>query len=160
VDYIPDMVTPHRLVQAIELSGYKTYEPQAAGDASAEDPERGERLKEYHNLRNRFIFAAILAALILLLTFGEYIPVLKSIPTQVNWIILFVLTTPVLFWAGSRFYIGAWSATHHRTADMNTLIALGTGAAYLYSVVATFVPSVLPQNLRSVYYDTTSIIIA
>ena len=96
----------------------------------------------------------------MLLTFGEFIPVLKAIPTQINWIILFLLTTPVLFWAGSRFFRGAWSATRHRTADMNTLIALGTGAAYLYSLVATFLPGVLPEGLRAVYYDTTAIIIA
>jgi Cu+-exporting ATPase len=76
-----------------------------------------------------------------------------------SWIILFLLTTPVLFWAGSRFFVGAWRAFRHRTADMNTLIALGTGAAYLYSVVATFAPVLLPESLRAVYYDTTAIIV-
>ncbi|MGE5124451.1 MAG: heavy metal translocating P-type ATPase [Acidobacteriaceae bacterium] len=160
IRYIPAMVTPRALSQVIESTGYKTFEPTASADATQEDPERAERLKEYRDLRNRFIFAAVLAILVLVLTFGEFIPGLKSIPTGVNWIVLFVLTTPVLFWAGSRYFVGAWSATRHRTADMNTLIALGTGAAYLYSVVATFFPSALPEGLRSIYYDTTSIIIA
>jgi Cu+-exporting ATPase len=160
IKYIPAMVSPHALAEVIESTGYKTYQPDAAADATAEDPERAERLKEYRNLRDRFIFAAVLAAIVLVLTFSGYIPGLKSIPTQINWVIQFMLTTPVLFWAGSRFFVGAWSATRHRTADMNTLIALGTGAAYIYSLVATFLPEVLPQGLRAVYYDTTSIIIA
>jgi Cu+-exporting ATPase len=160
IQYLPGMASPRTLTQAIESAGYKTFDPAAAAGAAAEDPERAARLKEYRDLRNRFVFAAALAAIVLVLTFGEFIPVLKSIPTQVSWIILFVLTTPVLFWAGSRFFIGAWSATRHRTADMNTLIALGTGAAYLYSAVATFLPGVLPEGLRAVYYDTTAIIIA
>ncbi len=159
VQYIPGPASLSMLAHAIESAGYQTIEPAAAG-APVEDPERAARMKEYRALRDRFIFAAILAVLVLVLTFGEFIPVLKSIPMQVNWIILFVLTTPVLFWAGSRFFTGAWSATRHRSADMNTLIALGTGAAYLYSVVATFLPGVLPEGLRAVYYDTTAIIIA
>jgi P-type Cu+ transporter len=160
VQYIPGMASPGTLAQAIESTGYKTLELASAAGAPAQDPERAARLKEYRDLRNRFVFAAVLAAIVLVLAFGEFIPVLKSIPTQTNWIILFVLTTPVLFWAGSRFFVGAWSATRHRTADMNTLIALGTGAAYLYSAVATFLPGVLPAGLRAVYYDTTAIIIA
>jgi Cu+-exporting ATPase len=160
VQYVPGMASPRTLAQAIGSTGYKTFDPAAAAGTPAEDPERAARLKEYHDLRNRFIFAAVLAAIVLLLTFGEFIPVLKAIPAQINWFILFVLATPVLFWAGSRFFIGAWSATRHRTADMNTLIALGTGAAYLYSAVATFLPGVLPAGLRAVYYDTTAIIVA
>ena len=158
IEYLPGMTTLATLRRAIESTGYKTVQP-AAG-APPEDAERAARLAEYRDLRNRFVFAAVLAAAALVLTFGEFIPVMQTIPRQINWIILFVLTTPVLFWAGSRFFVGAWSALRHRTADMNTLIALGTGAAYLYSTVATFLPTVLPESLRSVYFDTTAIIVA
>jgi Cu+-exporting ATPase len=158
VAYVSGMATPATLRQAIESTGYKTLD-QPAG-APPEDAERAARLAEYRDLRNRFVFAAVLAAAVLVLTFGEFIPVLRAIPHQLNWIILFVLTTPVLFWSGSRFFVGAWSAFRHRTADMNTLIALGTGAAYLYSTVATFLPGLLPEGLRAVYFDTTAIIVA
>jgi Cu+-exporting ATPase len=158
VAYVPGMATPATLRQAIESTGYKTLD-QPAG-APPEDAERAARLAEYRDLRNRFVFAAVLAAGVLVLTFGEFIPVLRAIPQQLNWIILFALTTPVLFWSGSRFFVGAWSAFRHRTADMNTLIALGTGAAYLYSTVATFLPGLLPEGLRAVYFDTTAIIVA
>jgi Cu+-exporting ATPase len=158
VEYLPGSATLESLRRAIESTGYKIEEP--APGATPEDAERAARQAEYRDLRNRFVFAGVLAAAVLLLTFGEFIPLLKTIPHQVNWIILFALTTPVLFWAGSRFFVGAWSAFRHRTADMNTLIALGTGAAYLYSTAATFLPGLLPEGLRAVYFDTTAIIVA
>ncbi len=158
VEYIAGEVTLAQMRAAIEAVGYET-ETQAK-ETTPEDAEEASRKAEYRDLRNRFTVAAILATIVLLLTFGEFFPLLKEIPTQTNLVIMFVLTTPVLFWAGSRFFVGAWSAFKHRSADMNTLIALGTGAAYLYSTVATFLPSLLPEGLREVYYDTTAIIIA
>ncbi|RME51842.1 MAG: copper-translocating P-type ATPase, partial [Caldilineae bacterium] len=158
VQYLPGMATVDSMRRAIESVGYKTEtQPEAI---PPEDAERAAREAEYRDLRNRFVVAAVLSALVLALSFGEFIPGLKAIPQNITWIILFVLTTPVLFWAGSRFFVGAWSAFRHRTADMNTLIALGTGAAYLYSTVATFLPALLPAGLRAVYFDTTAIIIA
>ncbi len=159
VDYLPGMATLSVLQKAIESVGYQIAKKPAA-DTPPEDAERAAREAEYRDLRNRFTFAAILSAIVLALSFGEFIPGLNAIPKDITWIILFVLTTPVLFWAGSRFFYGAWSAFRHRTADMNTLIALGTGAAYLYSTVATFLPALLPAGLRDVYFDTTSIIVA
>ncbi len=158
VEYVPGVATLATLRRAVESTGYKTVALTA--EVPPEDAERAARQAEYRDLRNRFVTASVLATIVLLLTFGKFIPGLKAIPTQINLIVMFVLTTPVLFWAGSRFFIGAWSAFRHRTADMNTLIALGTGAAYLYSTVATFLPFLLPEGLREVYFDTTAIIIA
>src|SRR5205807_9699295 len=75
---------------------------------------------------------------------------------------LAVLTLPVAVWSGGQFYRGAWSGVKHRTADMNTLIAVGTGAAYLYSLVATFAPAGLAAAGRpaDVYYEAVSAILA
>src|SRR5207249_6943875 len=75
---------------------------------------------------------------------------------------LAVLTVPVVAWSGQQFYRGAWSGFKHRSADMDTLIAVGTGAAYLYSLVATFFPGLfvragLPAD---VYYEAVAAIIA
>ncbi len=77
-----------------------------------------------------------------------------------NWVVLFLLTTPVQFWAGWQFYKGAWGALKHKTSDMNTLIAIGTSAAYLYSAAATFVSQLFPGNMADIYYDTSTAIIA
>ncbi|PYO80442.1 MAG: hypothetical protein DMD67_00440 [Gemmatimonadetes bacterium] len=75
---------------------------------------------------------------------------------------LAVITLPVIVWSGGQFYRGAWSGFRHRTADMNTLIGVGTGAAYLYSLVATLAPGLFTGVGRSpdVYYESVSAIIA
>ncbi len=157
VDYLPSMTNLAQLKAAIAATGY------TAVKALSEEPvdaEQEAREREYRDLRNRFVVAAVLAAAVLALAFARFIPGLSAIPHQVNWIIQLVLTTPVLFWSGSRFFVGGWSAFRHRAADMNTLIALGTGAAYTYSTVATFAPGLFPAGLREVYFDTTAIIVA
>src|SRR5207244_5752156 len=75
---------------------------------------------------------------------------------------LALLTLPVVVWSGRQFYRGAWSGFKHRTADMNALIAVGTGAAYLYSLVATFAPGTFAAAGRDadVYYESVCAIIA
>src|SRR5207249_8907340 len=75
---------------------------------------------------------------------------------------LAVITLPVIVWSGGQFYRGAWSGFRHRTADMNTLIGVGTGAAYLYSLVATFVPGLFTRAglPADVYYEADAAIIA
>jgi len=72
---------------------------------------------------------------------------------------LFLLTTPVLVFAGSQFFTGAWKLFKHFRADMNTLIAVGTGSAFLYSAAVTFFPFIFPAGLQHVYYDTAAVII-
>ena len=71
-----------------------------------------------------------------------------------------MLTTPVLVFAGSQFFSGAWKLFKHFRADMNTLIAVGTGSAFLYSAAVTFFPFIFPAGLQHVYYDTAAVIIA
>src|SRR5216117_413330 len=75
---------------------------------------------------------------------------------------LAILTLPVVLWSGQQFYRGAWAGFRHRTADMNTLIAVGTGAAFLYSLVATLAPGVFTRAglPADVYYEAVSAIIA
>ncbi|HUV75297.1 MAG TPA: heavy metal translocating P-type ATPase [Dehalococcoidales bacterium] len=109
--------------------------------------------REIKRVRNRFIFAAILGLSIMILGFGTSFigkPYL-----------LWALATPVQFWAGWRFYRGTWGALRHRTADMNTLIAVGTSAAYFYSMVAVLFPGLfVAQGLEPhLYFDTSAMII-
>ncbi len=79
--------------------------------------------------------------------------------TTVRNVVLFLLTTPVLVFAGSQFFTGAWKLFKHFRADMNTLIAVGTGSAFLYSAAVTFFPFIFPAGLQHVYYDTAAVII-
>ena len=97
--------------------------------------------REIETLRNKVIVASALGALIMIGSFRALFPFIPAFLG--NWYVLWALATPVQFWAGWQFYRGAWGAAKHRTTNMNTLVAVGTSAAYLYSVAATLFPSLL-----------------
>jgi Cu+-exporting ATPase len=110
--------------------------------------------REVKALRNRFIPSLIIGLIIMILGF-----------TPEFWgkaYLLWLLATPVQFWAGWRFYKGAWAALKHRRADMNTLIAVGSSAAYFYSVIAVLFPDAFVSGViePQLYFDTSAIIIA
>ena len=136
------------LRRAVKEAGYEL----SSEAETLEDVTTAAR-REIRATRNRFVLAIILGALILVLGFG---PSFIGKPY-----LLWALATPVQFWAGWRFYRGAWGALRHRTADMNTLIAVGTSAAYLYSVVAILFPSLFAAAGRepALYFDTAALII-
>jgi len=109
--------------------------------------------REVRVIKNRFIIAAILTASIMALSWGTSF-VGKPY-------LLWALATPVQFWAGLRFYRGAWGALKHRTSDMNTLIALGTSVAYFYSMIAVISPSLFATGVTEphLYFHTSAAII-
>jgi P-type Cu+ transporter len=157
IDYLPELINKNEIKDVIEKVGYQTV---VVGDELAEDTEQLQREREYKKLWRKFLFAVILSVPVLIGSFPELIPAWAEVPQQIRWIVLFILTLPVLFYSGSQFYIGAWRAFRHHSADMNTLIAVGTGAAFLYSSFATFIPKLFPANLHNIYFDTTTVIIA
>jgi len=110
--------------------------------------------REISALRQRLILAAVIGASILALM---WTPSFIGKPY-----LLWAMATPVQFWAGLRFYRGMWGALKHRTADMNTLIAVGTSAAYFYSVVAVLFPGLFTASglEANLYFDTSAMIIA
>jgi Cu+-exporting ATPase len=95
------------------------------------------------------------------------IPMMTGLPISFipHWlhhpILQLILTTPIMFWCGGAFFRGAWKGLKHRSADMNTLVALGTGSAYFYSLFPTFYPQFfLKNNLKpDVYYEAAAVII-
>jgi Cu+-exporting ATPase len=159
VTYDPQKVDLEKFQQAIEEAGY-----QFRGLARAElrDREREERKKELSLLKKKFVFSVIFGLLIMILSMPHFIPYLNKLPHQFLFYILFVLTTPVQFWAGRQFLSGAWGAARHGSADMNTLIAVGTLSAYVYSSVVTFFPSIFHQSglKAEIYFDSAAMIIA
>ena len=110
--------------------------------------------REISALRQRLILAAVIGASIMALM---WTPSFIGKPY-----LLWALATPVQFWAGLRFYRGMWGALKHRTADMNTLIAVGTSAAYFYSVVAVLFPGLFTASglEANLYFDTSAMIVA
>ena len=122
--------------------------------------ERQER--ETRVLRREFLFAVIMAGLIMMGSMQGWFPVIRDIPRQTMYYVLFVLTTAVMLVSGRRFFVGAWIAARHAAADMNTLIAVGTASAWLYSTAATFYPQFFTAHGLEVevYFDTAAMITA
>ncbi|MBA2711962.1 MAG: copper-translocating P-type ATPase, partial [Rubrobacteraceae bacterium] len=160
VRHLGGEVEPSDLEKAVEGAGYGVVSPggEGGGEAVSEDArERG-----YRDLRRDFAVAAALTVLILIGSLPHMLgfPIPLSMPV-LNWALL-ALATPVQFWAGRRFYRGAWGALRHGQANMNTLVVVGTSAAYLYSAVATLAPGLFAGagGRADVYFDTSSLIVA
>ncbi|MGH2395910.1 MAG: heavy metal translocating P-type ATPase, partial [bacterium] len=157
VEYIPGVVTPEALRRAVRDAGYEAL----ASEEGTVDREAARRGRDLAAVRTRVIGGALLSIPILWGSLPHMGVQVWAPAVLENWIVQFLLATPVQFWAGWRFYRGMWAALRHGAADMNTLIAVGTSAAYLYSAAATFAPhwfmagNLMPQ----VYYETASIII-
>ncbi len=163
VRYAAGATTPEALYEAVRATGYDVVE--AMGGATAEDAEREARAASQHALTRRLLWAAGLTLPLFLM---EMVPMVVPggmawvdglVPMQTRWLVAFALATAVQFGPGGRFYRAGWAAARHGAPDMNTLVALGTSAAYGYSVVATFLPGVLPAGAVHVYYEASATII-
>ncbi|HEY3490078.1 MAG TPA: heavy metal translocating P-type ATPase [Candidatus Deferrimicrobiaceae bacterium] len=161
VDYAPGTADPAAFRAAVEEAGYTVPLP-----VPDEDPVvRLERMQaeEEGALLLRLKAGAALAVPLLLFSHLEMFAghaAMRLSPFAANLLQL-ALATPVQFWVGARFYRGAWAAARHATTDMNTLVALGTSVAWLYSAVVTFFPAaVVPAGTEGhVYFDTSATIV-
>ena len=155
VEYDPVAVEVETIRQAVDRAGYAARE---ATGAAAEMPGEEEQ-REAEGWKRKFIVSAVFTAplLVIAMSHGAI-----SFP-GVHWVQL-LLTLPVVFYAGGRFYVLAWKAARRGAADMNTLIAVGTGGAFVYSLVATVAPqaidpgAVRPEHVP-VYFETATAII-
>ena len=157
IKYILDVADSDVIKSVIESTGYKVLETKTKD--KVEDHEKNVREKEYKKQKVKFLSGLILGILIFLGSMRHWFPWVPSFLGNV--FILWILATPVQFWIGWQFYRGAWGALRHKSADMNTLIAVGTSAAYFYSVTAILFPSLFRiSGIRSaVYFDTSAMII-
>ncbi len=152
VEYLPGQVSLPGLGAAVASTGFEMVE---RGETDEGEVERQQRA-DYLLLKRKLVVSALLTLAILM---GSMTPLLTFLPLSAPvW--LFVLTTPVQFWVGGQFYRSAWSRARHGSSDMNTLIAVGTSAAYLYSTVAVFAPGffVTAGQQPQMYFDTAAVI--
>jgi P-type Cu+ transporter len=162
--YDPSKTNIAEIQKAVDTAGYSAVPMQDDVLAPEDDGERRERLAENRQLTRKVWVSGIISAILVI---GS-LPAMTglNIPFIPMWLhnswIQLVLTTPVLFWSGSSFYINAQKALKRHTASMDTLVALGTGAAYFYSLFPTFFPQwFIERGLRpDVYYEAASVIIA
>ncbi len=159
VEYIPGQVGLRDIRKAVEKAGFRL--PQQAEGRSAMDIEKEARERELALLRRKLIISAALAALIMLGSLQDMIPSLTVIPRRTMWFALLALATPVQFWAGRHFYQNAWASLRHASTNMNTLVVVGTTAAYAYSAAITFFPAFFGTHGEhaGVYFDTAATII-
>jgi Cu+-exporting ATPase len=158
VSFDPELAAVDELLSAVAAAGYAGRALAEEGPSEDESIEQELRARaELRALRARFIVAALGGAVLLFLTF-----VWSPLGERATMWLMLALATPVQLWAGWPFYAGAWQVGRHGSADMNTLIAIGTSAAYIYSLVATVSPGLFadPGELPGVYFDTAAVIIA
>jgi Cu+-exporting ATPase len=156
VEWVPGEITEADLVRAIEAAGYTPF-PVRGAAPEATSTSRGTEIRK---LRRRLLVGALLSVPVLLGSFRN-MPLFAWVPAGLaNAYVLFALTTPIQWIVGWQFHRGFWAGLRHGTADMNTLISVGTNAAYLYSLVATFAPGVFAaRGLVALYYDSAAVII-
>jgi Cu+-exporting ATPase len=187
VSYDPAAVSPEALVATIQKTGYSAQLPQPDRSAFDEQIARDRaQEEEFRELRTKAVVSGIVGVIAMLISmplmshvgvadpvmrwatgaihpvFHHAFPWLYRLPMQAVMGALMIAALGVMLWAGRHFYTRAWAAFRHHSADMNTLIAVGTGAAFLYSVVATVAPSLFFRNglAPDVYYEAVIIIIA
>lgn len=150
---------------AIRKAGYEPRRAEAASTSAGTDSREGARNREFSNLKRDFGIAAVLTLPIFVLEMGAhtYPPLhhwlMANFDDQPRYIAFFVLATIVQFGPGLRFYKKGVPALMRLAPDMNSLVVLGSTAAWAYSVVATFAPSVLPDGTANVYYEASAVII-
>jgi Cu+-exporting ATPase len=161
VTYLEGAVAMADLLDAAAAAGY----PASVVAAAEPDDRSARKAAEARVYARRAAFAAALALPVFLLEMGGHlIPgfhalIGGSIGHQASWVIQFVLTTIVLVGPGRAFYTKGFPALLKGAPDMNSLVALGTAAAYAYSVVATFLPGLLPAEVRAVYFEAAAVIV-
>lgn len=169
VEYLSNATDAKTIRAAIEDFGYRVREI-SGNNESSEDSIEAAHAAEYSDLKRKFWIAAVLSLPVLVIAMSHGAIDFLNFP-GVNWLQL-LLTIPVVFYCGAQFYRGAWAAFRHRAADMNTLIAVGTGTAFIYSVLATVFPGFFMAASHAtmdgmgdamavpVYFEAASVIIA
>jgi len=158
VAYDPAVTSPERLIEAVRATGYGAELPVARVDVGREEAERERAaIAEFREFRLKA--GVSLAIGILVMALGML--GIGAGQRTAAWVLLAV-TSFVMAWAGRHFYVRAWNAFRHHAADMNTLIALGTGAAFLFSAFATVAPGVFVGRglAPGLYYEAVIIILA
>ncbi len=159
VQYAAGVTTRPDIRAAIEGAGYQVLEEAGGDEAPDADAETRLRQRRYRSLQLKVLVGAVLSVPILIGSFGW----LGDVGFLSNPYVLWALATPVQFWVGGDFYRGALAAARHRTTNMNTLVAVGSSAAYFYSVAAVLFPDFFAtQGIGGeapMYFDTAAVII-
>ncbi|MCH4564182.1 heavy metal translocating P-type ATPase [Halomonas sp. EGI 63088] len=157
VRYLPGAVSLSLIHHAIREAGYEPQAGDAPQQADSEDREGAQ-------LRNRVVLAAVFTIPVVIIAMGKMIPALETLFSSLmphrGWMgIEWLLTTPVLFYAGARFYRAGYAELRHANPGMNSLVMIGSSAAYFYSVAALLMPGFFPTGTAESYFEAAAVIV-
>ncbi|MDA3040537.1 MAG: HAD-IC family P-type ATPase, partial [Actinomycetota bacterium] len=160
VEFDPTQVTPVQLQAAVADAGYRLVTRDAPGSVATEDHEAAERQAEIRDLSIRVLIGAVLAAPVVFAVMAVDLFGAAWMPDfMLNRWFQLALIAPVMFYSGWPIHRTGWLTLRHRTADMNSLITIGTIAAFGYSLLVTIAPTLVPEDVREVYYEAVGVII-
>jgi len=160
VEYDRGRVSVEDLRRAVAGIGYRVEAVPERGSEGAEDEEAAERRREIRDLTRRVVVGALLTLAVVVGVMGREVFKADWVPEfLVNPWLQFGLTAPVFLYTGWPIHTVGWRALSHRSAEMNSLITLGTSAAFAYSVLVTVAPGLLPAEVRDVYYEAVGVIL-
>ncbi len=149
----------HALIKAVEQAGYNATLANTDSDEAAIEEKEQADWAYYKKLMRDMVIALSLGVPLMLygLVTGEMS--VNTTTERIVWLIVGIMTLGVMVFSGRHFYVGAWNSFKNHAANMDTLIALGTGTAWLYSMVVVFFPGYVPEMARHVYFEATAMII-
>ncbi|MCH9736145.1 MAG: heavy metal translocating P-type ATPase [Actinomycetia bacterium] len=160
VDFDPTQITSAEIQTAAGNAGYRLVPRARRGSADSEDTESAERQAEIRDLSRRVVLGAALAAPVMVAVMAMDLFGARWVPEfMLNPWFQLALITPVMVYCGWPIHRTGWLTLRHRTADMNSLITIGTISAFGYSLLVTLAPAVVPEHVREVYYEAVGVII-
>ncbi len=149
-------ITAEELIKTVTAAGYEAAELRSAADE--EEKEAAEQA-HYHRLLRQALVAGVIGFPLMLVGWLGLMPPLEGIG-RIFWFVVAGLSLFVLWYAGGRFFSGAWKSFVNHNANMDTLVALGTGTAWAYSSLVLLWPTLVPESARHLYFEAAAIIIA
>ena len=163
IEYVPGLLDTTVMRDTVAAAGYEVdAAAQAEGIEETLKRRDEEREHEARGLLRRFWVGAALGLPVVIIGHARFIPGLQGIDAATMrwlWALSGVMTVPIMVYVGGRFFAGGWSAFRRHDANMDTLVALGTGAAWLYSTVAVAFPALFPEGTAHPFYEATAVVI-
>ncbi len=162
VAYTPAATNAQAMINAIEAAGYGAELPDQAIDAGEQAADAPSA--EQQTLRRRVLIAAVFTVPLVIIAMGRHLPgghdLFHQWLPERGWIAIeWLLATPVVFWAGRHFFTQGFAEMRHLAPAMSSLVMIGAGAAYLYSLLALSIPSIFPEGTAGSYFEASGVII-
>ncbi|MEE2970796.1 MAG: heavy metal translocating P-type ATPase [Pseudomonadota bacterium] len=161
INFLPEIVSSQDIGAAIAKAG---YEPRIDEGEAMEDRERAAREAEIASIKRSVLIAAVFTAPLVVVAMGRMVPgigpAMLGLMAEQGWMAIeWALATPVLFYAGRRFFDHGWAELRQISPGMNSLVMLGASAAYFYSVLALLLPSMFPAGTAATYFEASGVIV-